>query len=167
MKLVVSSNGSNLDAPASSVFGRCPMYMFVDTDSLEFEVSRNPAADAPGGAGIRAAQFVTEADVQAVITGNVGPNAMDVLQAAGVQVYFFRDGSVRQAVEDFKAGKLATASGKSVQSHHGMQDRRDASPALSPTSRRRGIQELKAEAADVRKRLTNVLVRIDRLEEDK
>lgn len=164
MKLVVSSNGSNLDAPASAVFGRCPIYMFVDTDSLEFEAARNPAADAPGGAGIRAAQFVTGADIQAVITGNVGPNAMDVLQAADVPVYLFRDGTVRQAVEDFKTGKLATASGESVQRHQGMQGRRETSAGSSSRSRKERIQELKADAADLRKRLTSILVQIDRLE---
>jgi predicted Fe-Mo cluster-binding NifX family protein len=32
MKIVVSANGVELDAPASPVFGRCPMYIFVGTE---------------------------------------------------------------------------------------------------------------------------------------
>ena len=31
MKIVVTANGADLDAPASPVFGRCPTYVFVDT----------------------------------------------------------------------------------------------------------------------------------------
>ncbi|MBM4429494.1 MAG: dinitrogenase iron-molybdenum cofactor biosynthesis protein, partial [Chloroflexi bacterium] len=57
MKIVVSAQGDNLDAPASPVFGRCPTYVFVDTDTLAFEALPNPAISEGGGAGIQAAQF--------------------------------------------------------------------------------------------------------------
>ena len=58
MKIVVSSQGENLDAPASPVFGRCPTYVFVDSQTMEFEAVPNPAMSLGGGAGIQAAQFV-------------------------------------------------------------------------------------------------------------
>ena len=119
MKVVVSSNGPDLKAAASAIFGRCPMYLFVDTESLEFEATPNPACDAPGGAGIRAAEFVTSSNVQAVITGRVGPNATNVLQAAGVPVYLFPGGTVRQAVEAYKRGELRSASSPTVGGHFG------------------------------------------------
>jgi hypothetical protein len=60
MKIVVTSNGRDLDAPASPMFGRCPVYVFVDTDTMQFEAVDNPAMSAAGGAGIQAAQFVVE-----------------------------------------------------------------------------------------------------------
>src|SRR5690554_2371286 len=106
MRIVVSANGADLEAPASPVFGRCPVYVFVDTDTMAFEALENPAINAPGGAGIQAAQFIVEQKAQAVITGNVGPNAFNVLNAAGVGVYPFGGDTVRQAVEAFKAGEL-------------------------------------------------------------
>jgi predicted Fe-Mo cluster-binding NifX family protein len=115
MRVVISSTGADLDRPSSGKFGRCPMFVFVDTESMEFEATANPGADASGGAGIEAAQFVTESGVDAVITGRVGPNAMDVLEAAGMPVYLFGGGSVRQAVEQFKAGALDLATGGAVQ----------------------------------------------------
>lgn len=78
MRIVVTANGTDLDAPASPVFGRCSTYIFVDTETMKFEAIDNPAMSAPGGAGIQAAQFVIEQGAQAVLTGNVGPNAFNV-----------------------------------------------------------------------------------------
>ena len=119
MRIVVTANGADLDAPASPVFGRCPMYVFVDTETMAFEAVENPAIGAPGGAGIQAAQFVVEGGAQAVVTGNVGPNAFNVFQAAGVPIYLFGGGTVRQAVEAFKAGELAATGGASRPAHTG------------------------------------------------
>ena len=99
MKIVVTANGMDLDAPASPVFGRCPTYVFVDTETMGFEAVDNPAMSASGGAGIQAAQFVIEQGARAVLTGNVGPNAFNVFQAANVPIYLLTGGTVREAVE--------------------------------------------------------------------
>ena len=120
MRVVVTANSAGLDAPASPVFGRCPMYVFVDTETMAFEAVENPAINAAGGAGIQAAQFVIERGAQAVVTGNVGPNASNVLQPAGVSVHLFGGGTVRQAVEAYKGGQLPAAGGANVQAHAGM-----------------------------------------------
>ena len=106
MKVVVSATGDDMDAAVSPVFGRCPFYLFVDTESMEFSAVANPAMGASGGAGIQAAQFVVEQGAQAVLTGNVGPNAMDVLNAAGVGVYPVAEATVREAVEALRAESL-------------------------------------------------------------
>lgn len=120
MRVVVSSNGSDLNAPVSPVFGRCPAYVIVDSDTLEFEALANPAMSAPGGAGIQAAQMVANQGAQAVITGNVGPNAFNVLASAGIQIYLAQGGTVREVVEAFKAGQLQCLSGPSAGMHAGM-----------------------------------------------
>jgi predicted Fe-Mo cluster-binding NifX family protein len=125
MKIAVTSNSTDgatelaLDAQASPVFGRCAAYVFVETDTMAFEVVENPAIGASGGAGIQAAQFIIERGTQAVVTGNVGPNAFNVFQAAGVPIYLFGGGTVRQAVEAFKAGELAATGGASRPAHTG------------------------------------------------
>jgi len=120
MKIVVTANGNTLDAPLSPIFGRCPTYIFVETDTLEYEAITNPAVSAAGGAGIQAAQFVAQRDVEAVLTGNVGPNAFGVLQTAGVQVYLAPPGTVRDAVQEFNQGNLQPVGGASVSGHTGM-----------------------------------------------
>jgi len=120
MKIVVTANGQDLDAPTSPVFGRCPTYILVDTETMQFEAVANPALSAGSGAGIQAAQFIIEQGAQAVVTGNVGPNAYGVFAAAGVPVYLYNDGTVRQALEAYKAGELRAVGGPSGPAHAGI-----------------------------------------------
>jgi predicted Fe-Mo cluster-binding NifX family protein len=189
MKIVVTSSGADLDAPASPMFGRCPIYISVDTETMEFEAVENPAVNAAGGAGIQAAQFIVERGAQAVVTGNMGPNAFNVLQAANVPVYLFGGGTVRQAAEACKAGQLPAAGGASAPAHAGMGRGRGmgrgmgmgmgrrASGDLPPTpppspmttadptpSREEEIASLKDVAGGLRKQLASVMERLDRLE---
>jgi predicted Fe-Mo cluster-binding NifX family protein len=178
MRIIVTANGADLEAPASPVFGRCPTYVFVDLDTMEFEAVENPAIAAPGGAGIQAAQFVVERGARAVVTGNVGPNAFDVLQSAGVPVYLFGGGTVRQAAEACKAGQLPAAGGANAPAHAemGMGRGRGTAhsaavpttpPAPSPASagpQEDEIRALKDMGTDLRRRLAEVTERLDQLE---
>lgn len=120
MKIVVSAQGETLDAPTSPIFGRCPVYIFVGTETMEFTAVHNMAASQGSGAGIQAAQFMVDEGTEAVITGNVGPNAFGVLNAADIPCYLAPEGTVRQAVEAFKAGRLQQMSGASVSAHSGL-----------------------------------------------
>lgn len=120
MKVVVTASGADLDAPVDPRFGRCNFFIFVDTKTMAFEAVQNRAAMAAGGAGIQAAQLVVDKGAQAVITGNVGPNAMAGLQAAGVKVYVGAEGTVRKSVELFKEGKLQEATSATTSPHSGM-----------------------------------------------
>jgi len=81
----------------------------VDAIQL-LEAIQNPAVAAPGGAGIQSAQLVVDKGVEAVITGNVGPNAYQVLSSAGIAVYVGNFKSVREAVEAYRSGKLQPTS---------------------------------------------------------
>lgn len=120
MKIVVTANGKGLDAPTSPFFGRCPWYVLVETETLECETIANPAQSAAGGAGIQAAQYLVAQGVQAVVSGNVGPNAFQVLRTASIPVYLSADGTVRQAVEGFQAGQLEAANAPTAPSHIGL-----------------------------------------------
>ena len=106
MKVAVSASSGSLDAPVHPRFGRCPYYVVVDTETMAFEAVPNTSMGAPSGAGIGAAQIVAGKGVEAVLTGSVGPNAMQVLSQAGIKVMMGAQGSVRQAIEAFKSGSL-------------------------------------------------------------
>jgi predicted Fe-Mo cluster-binding NifX family protein len=176
MKVVVTSSGPDLDALANPVFGRCPFFVFVNTETLEFEAVDNPAMSAGGGAGIQAAQFVVEQNAQAVLSGNVGPNAFGVFEAAGVPVFLVGEGSVRQAVEAFQAGRLQPSGDANVQAHAGMgahsagpNQRLGAAPlptttAGQSTPRHVEIAALRQIAADLRRQLAEVIERINKLQ---
>ncbi len=121
MRVVVTAQGTDLDSPTSPIFGRCPAFVFVDPETMEFEAVANASVAAGGGAGIQAAQWVVDKGAQAVLSHNVGPNAFAVLSQAGVAVYRIEPaGTVRQAVEAYVAGRLQAISGANVASHTGM-----------------------------------------------
>jgi predicted Fe-Mo cluster-binding NifX family protein len=135
----------------------------VEPETMSFEAVENPAVGAAGGAGIQAAQFVVARGVQAVVTGNVGPKAFDVFGAAGVSVYLFGEGTVRQAVEAYKAGQLPVSGDASVSEHSGM-GRRMSAPSAASASREEEIASLKKKAGDLRKQMAEILERVDQLE---
>jgi len=111
MRICVSSHGNNLDSQVDPRFGRCQYFILVDTETLEFEAIKNPNIESMGGAGIQSGQLVTSRQVKTVITGNVGPNAFETLQAAGIKVITGASGSIREALEKYKKGELKPAGG--------------------------------------------------------
>lgn len=106
MKVAVSAAGKNLDSLVDPRFGRCQYFIIVDTETMTFEAIQNMGADSMSGAGIQAAQEMASRGVGAVITGNVGPNAYQVLSSAGIRILIGASGTVREAVEMFKRGRL-------------------------------------------------------------
>lgn len=169
MKIIVTAEGSDLNAPTSPRFGRCPTYVFVETETLTFEALPNPASSASGGAGILAAQFIVEQGAQAVLTGNVGPNAADVLKVANIPVYLNSEPTVRAAVEAFKAGRILAARGATVRAHAGLgmgAGRAASQPAASATEREQEIAALKSTTAELRQELADALDRIEKLEKE-
>ncbi len=120
MKICITSEGDKLDSKVDPRFGRCQYFVVVETDTLEFEVVKNPNVEAMGGAGVQSGQFVAERQVKAVLTGNVGPNAFQTLQAAGIDVITGVSGSIKEAIEKYKKGGLKPTQGPSVNSKFGM-----------------------------------------------
>ncbi|MCW4025160.1 MAG: NifB/NifX family molybdenum-iron cluster-binding protein [Candidatus Bathyarchaeota archaeon] len=120
MKVCVSSTADNLDAQVDPRFGRCQYLIVVDTETMQHETIPNMAAGCSGGAGIQAAQNMVNKGVKVVITGNVGPNAFGALSAAGIEIVTGASGTIREAVEKFKNGKLQKAGSPTVDGHFGM-----------------------------------------------
>ena len=119
MKVAVSSGGTDLDAQVSPIFGRCAYFVMVDSETMEATALTNNAVGASGGAGIQSAQYVLRQGAEAVISGNIGPNSMQVLVAAGVPVYAVDSLTVREAIEALKAGKLQAVGSPTVGSDYG------------------------------------------------
>jgi predicted Fe-Mo cluster-binding NifX family protein len=118
MNVAVTAQGTELDAPVETRFGRARYFLLVDTETGRFAVHDNVQnVNAPQGAGIQAAQTIASLGAQALLTGNVGPKAFTTLQAAGIPVYVGVTGTVAQAVEAFRGGKLQLAAQATVAGH--------------------------------------------------
>ena len=155
MKIAISSTGKDLNSNVDPRFGRCAYFIIVDPDTMEYEAVENQSAMLGGGAGIQAAQFISSKGAEVVITGNCGPNAVRTLEAAGIKIITGYNGTVRQAIEDFKMGRLKPTSGPTVQEHFGI---REVSAKGSE------LEELKEQAALLKRQLEMIERRISQLE---
>ncbi len=106
MKICVTAVAGSLDAQVDPRFGRCAYFVIVDPDTMSFKAIPNTNVDALSGAGIQSAQMVVNEGVDVVITGQVGPNAYQVLSSAGVKIITGAFGTVREVVEAYKSGRL-------------------------------------------------------------
>ena len=107
MKLCFTAQGATLDSPSEDRFGRAPYFIVVESEDGSFEAIKNPYADGGGGVGPKAAQVLIENNVKALVSGQVGGNAREVLAAAGIAMYTYRaGGSVKDAFDQFTKNTL-------------------------------------------------------------
>lgn len=119
MKICITAKDDNLDAEIDPRFGRAAYFIIVDTDDMESESVQNPFIQARGGAGIQAAQFVANKNIEAVVTGNIGPNSFQVLKEAGINIISGVSGSVKTAVEKYNNGELKSTENPTVNEKFG------------------------------------------------
>jgi len=120
MKICVTAEGKDLNSSIDLRFGRCKYFMIVDMETLRFEAIENPSLNSAGGAGIQAGQLMSAQGVKVVLTGNIGPNAHQVLSAAGISVFIGVSGTVKEAIEGYKNKRYKLADAPSVGSKFGM-----------------------------------------------
>ena len=72
MKIAVTAAQAELDAQIDPRFGRCPWFMIIDTETLEFEAVENPNLALGGGTGIQSAGMMADKGVTCVLAGNCG-----------------------------------------------------------------------------------------------
>lgn len=118
MKIAVTSQGRDLASAVDPRFGRGPYFVIVDTETGEFQaVDNEQNLNAAQGAGIQSAQCVAKHGAEAVLTGHCGPKAFHALTAGEIKVYLGLTGTVGEAVEQFKAGKLEATDAADVEGH--------------------------------------------------
>ena len=120
MTIAISATKPTLDAEVEPRFGRCPYFVIVDPETMQYEAIDNSSAGASGGAGISAAQMMAGKGVEAILTGNCGPNAYQVLSTAGIKIFTGNSGKIRDAIQSYKSGQLQAISQPTVRGHAGM-----------------------------------------------
>ena len=107
MKIVITAEGPSLDSTIDPRFGRAKNFILFDTDTNQHRVIDNQQnRDMAQGAGIQSAKQVFSLGAELVITGQCGPKALQVLQAAKIQIVLGAQGTVAQSIDRFKMGEL-------------------------------------------------------------
>jgi len=181
VKIAVSAAGPSLDAQVDPRFGRCAYFLIVDPVSLAYEPVENASIAASQGAGIATAQMIADKGVEAVLTGNCGPNAYQALSAAGVAVMTGVTGTVRDAVAAYRNGAYRAIEQPNVASHHGMRsgagkgmagEGRMTPPPAPPGHSSSGgdvaglLLEMKTQLDALRQQVDDIKNRIDELHRD-
>lgn len=121
MEIIIALEQDNgLESKISTIFGRCPFFMVIDPQTKVFSIEENPAKNASGGAGVQAAQWVANKNPSALISGNLGPKAHDVLAAANISVYKYDSGNIADTLKAFTNKELTSLLEPNVDAHSGM-----------------------------------------------
>jgi predicted Fe-Mo cluster-binding NifX family protein len=118
MKICITAKTNSFEAQIDPRFGRCAYLLIVDLETMQFEAVINDSQNSTGGAGIQAAQILANKGVKVLLTGNVGPNAFQALTAADIEVIAGVSGSVKEAIQQYKQGKLAKTAAPTVEEHY-------------------------------------------------
>jgi predicted Fe-Mo cluster-binding NifX family protein len=104
-KIAITAQGDHLEAEVDPSFGRCAYFIIIEPQTMNFRAYPNPNRELAQGAGIKSAQFLAQQGVRAVLTGECGPKASQVLAASGIQIITGASGPVRQALNSIYPGE--------------------------------------------------------------
>jgi len=118
MKIAVTSQGKELSSEIDPRFGRAKWLLLVDTQTgVSGAYDNTVNLNIVQGAGIQTGQNVANLGAEAVITGNVGPNAFKTLNAANIKVFLSKAKTIQEAIGLFKAGDLDEVKQANVEGH--------------------------------------------------
>lgn len=119
MKIAISSTGKTMENLLDMRFGRCEYFQIHDTESKEVKILENEGQNASGGAGIVASNQLVDEKVDIIITGNLGPNAFEIIEKVGIKAYKCESISITSVIYKYNKGELEQIS-MSGPAHHGM-----------------------------------------------
>ena len=119
MKIIISSKGNDISSHVDPRFGRASYFIVFDTSDNSFEVIDNTSnAQAAHGAGVQTAQMVVPHKPAVVVSGNFGPQAFEILKAAGIKAATWAEGTVAEAIENVKNNQLAFVEKATAKGRH-------------------------------------------------
>jgi predicted Fe-Mo cluster-binding NifX family protein len=123
MKVAISTFLNNLDGKVNPIFGRCSWYAIVEIKEKEIKNTsfiENTANNSSSGAGVAASQLILNQKVDAVISGNLGPNAFMILSQSGIKCYQTDNLTIKKSLDKLSNGTLHEINNPSTQSKFGL-----------------------------------------------
>ena len=118
MKIVISAEGKTNENLLDVRFGRCEYFQIHDTESGEVKILENKGQSSSAGAGIVASNQLIEEKVDVIITGNLGPNAFELMEKAEIKAYKCESIAISSVLEKYNKGELEEIK-MSGPAHHG------------------------------------------------
>jgi predicted DNA-binding protein (UPF0251 family)/predicted Fe-Mo cluster-binding NifX family protein len=109
--IAISAEGPAMTDKVDPRFGRAAGFLVVDLDTLQTQYVDNGRSQSMShGAGIQAAEQISEVGAGVLLTGLVGPKAFQALAAVGIKVCQDLGGmTVAEALERYRAGNAPFA----------------------------------------------------------
>ncbi|MCF8036116.1 MAG: NifB/NifX family molybdenum-iron cluster-binding protein [Desulfobacteraceae bacterium] len=116
MKIAVSATGQTLYNALDPGFGRCAGFVVYDANTgttafLDNSQQQNEAQ----GAGIQTARMISGAGVDVLISGRIGPKALQALSQSRIRLFSSSADTVQAAIDAFQRNELtpiSTAAGQ-------------------------------------------------------
>jgi len=122
MKLCIPTTGNKgLDDHVGEHFGRVPTYTIVNLDTDEVKIVPN-ISHHMGGQG-EPPEIMAKEGVDVLVCNGLGRRAISAFDGYGITVYIGAMGTVRDAVNAFKQGKLQKAGISDACGKHTFSDR--------------------------------------------
>ncbi len=116
MKIAVSSTGQSLHDPFDPRFGRCAGFVVYDTASRTSSfLDNSEQQNMTQGAGIQAVQMISVAGVDVLISGQLGPKALQVMGQAKIQFFTGSTGMMQGAIESWQRNEQPHATSTAVE----------------------------------------------------
>jgi len=116
MKVCVPSYRGGLDDYVCEHFGKAETFTIYDMETGEVKVVRN-TTEHFGGVGYPP-ELIKSAGADVVICSGMGARAIAMFKSFGIKVYMGARGRVRDAIEQFRTGKLVEADEAMGCTHH-------------------------------------------------
>ena len=108
MKIGIPTMGENgLDNPVGEHFGRVPTYTIVDLETDEVKVISNTSNHMGGQEN--PPEILARHGVNIMICMGLGRRAISMFEGLGIEVYIGATGTVKDAVDAYKQGRLQRA----------------------------------------------------------
>ncbi|NCC51926.1 MAG: DUF134 domain-containing protein [Spartobacteria bacterium] len=117
-RIAITAQSEDLATQIDPRFGRAAGFLVYDMETGESSfLSNEQNLNAVQGAGVQAARHIVNEQVDALITGNIGPKAFRFLDAADVKVYLAENVSIQEALALYKKGELSLQGDANVAGH--------------------------------------------------
>jgi len=108
---------NGLDAVVGEHFGRVPFYTLVEPETEEVKTIENTGIHHEG-AGLFPAQIIAKEGADVMLCAGLGRRAIGIFEEKGIHVFIGAEGTVRDALDAYKNGRLQEATDANACQRH-------------------------------------------------